>query len=134
MGHVMRLLLDTHTFYWAVSEPSRIPTAAVDLIEHPQNELLVSAITPWELGIKFRKGKFPEAGPFLAAFPHHVGALGAIELPISSEHALFAAQIDWSHRDPFDRMLAAQAILENAVLITADTAFASLGGLRASWS
>ncbi|GGF34345.1 twitching motility protein PilT [Subtercola lobariae] len=130
----MILLLDSHTFYWAVRAPGRIPALAVRLIEDPANELLVSAVTPWELGIKFRKGKFAEAGPFLAAFARHLSTLGARELPISGEHALIAAQIEWEHRDPFDRMLAAQAIVENAVLVTADAAFASLGGLRVMWA
>ncbi|TAJ46824.1 MAG: type II toxin-antitoxin system VapC family toxin [Herbiconiux sp.] len=129
----MRLLLDTHTLYWAVREPDRIPDAATRLIIDPANELLVSAVAPWELGIKHRSGRFPEAGPFLLTLDRYVDTLGASELPISIEHSLAAGQLEWAHRDPFDRMLAAQAIIENAVLVTADAAFATLGGVRVAW-
>ncbi|WP_216363632.1 type II toxin-antitoxin system VapC family toxin [Subtercola boreus] len=129
----MKLLLDTHTAYWAVRVPERIPEAAMTLITDPSNERLVSAVTPWELGIKLRKGGFPEAGPFLAALAHHLVSLRATELPITGEHALAAGRLDWDHNDPFDRMLASQAIVENAVLVTADTAFAGLAGLRSVW-
>ncbi|RFA11148.1 hypothetical protein B7R54_07355 [Subtercola boreus] len=129
----MRLLLDTHAAYWAIREPDRIPFAARELLADIKNAVLVSAVTPLELGIKFRKGHFPEAGPFLAALPHHLETLRATELPVTTEHALVTAQLDWAHRDPFDRMLAAQAIVENAVLVTADRAFAELGGLRVVW-
>ena len=129
----MKLLLDTHTAYWAVRLPDRLPDVAMSLISDPSNERLVSAVTPWELGIKLRRGRFPEAGPFLAALGHHLRSLRATELPITGEHALEAGRLDWDHNDPFDRMLASQAIVENAVLVTADSAFASLGGLRTAW-
>lgn len=129
----MRVLLDTHTFFWAVRDPSRIPAVATELLTDPGNELLVSAVTPWEMGIKVRSGRFPEAAPFLAAMPRYLGALGASELPITIEHSLVAGQLEWPHRDPFDRMLAAQAILENSVLASADAAFSTLGGLRLAW-
>jgi len=130
----MRLLLDTHTLFWAVRQPNRIPAAASALVTDPANELLVSAITPWELGIKYRSGRFAEAGPFLLALERYLDTLGASELPISIEHSLVAGQLEWAHRDPFDRMLAAQAIIENAVLVTADGAFRQLGGLRIAWA
>ncbi len=129
----MRLLLDTHTFFWAVRDPSRIPAAATALLTDPGNELLVSAVTPWEMGIKVRSGRFPEAVAFLAAMPRYLSTLGAAELPITIEHSLVAGQLEWPHRDPFDRMLAAQAIIENAVLLSADAAFAALGGVRLAW-
>ncbi|MCU1477382.1 MAG: hypothetical protein JWQ64_2075 [Subtercola sp.] len=129
----MRVLLDTHVLYWAVRSPKRIPTEASELITDPASELLVSVVTPWEMGIKHRKGRFPDAGPFLGAFTQHMAHLRARELPITGEHSLFAGQLEWAHRDPFDRMLAAQAIIENAVLVSADGAFASLGGLRTAW-
>lgn len=129
----MRLLLDTHAAYWAIREPTRIPTPARDLVEDMGNEVLVSAITPWELGIKFRKGLLPGAGPFLEALERHLRFLRATELPVTLEHSLATAHLEWTHRDPFDRMLAAQAIVENAVLVTADAAFSSLAGLRTAW-
>ncbi|GAA2224080.1 type II toxin-antitoxin system VapC family toxin [Herbiconiux moechotypicola] len=129
----MRLLLDTHTLFWAVRDPTRIPATATALLTDPGNELLVSSVTPWEMGIKVRSGRFPEAAPFLAALPRYLEALGAAELPISVEHSLVAGQFEWEHRDPFDRMLGAQAIIENAVLVSADAVFATLGGVRLAW-
>ncbi len=129
----MRVLLDTHVLYWAVRVPTRLSSEASEIITDSTNELLVSVVTPWEMGIKHRKGRFPDAGPFLGAFAQHLARLRAHELPITGEHSLFAGQLEWSHRDPFDRMLAAQAIIENAALVSADGAFASLGGLRTAW-
>lgn len=129
----MRLLLDTHTLFWVVRQADRIPAAASELLTDPGNELLVSAVTPWELGIKHRSGRFAEAGPFLLALDRYLETLGATELPISIKHSLVAGQLEWAHRDPFDRMLAAQAITENAVLVTADAAFTTLGGVRVAW-
>jgi PIN domain nuclease of toxin-antitoxin system len=127
------LLLDTHAFVWAVSAPDRLGTAGRDLIADWANQLLVSAATAWELGTKVRLGKFPEAEPLIAQYASTVATLGADELPIHAVHALRAGALQWQHRDPFDRMLAAQAMIEAAVLVTRDSAFAALGGLATIW-
>lgn len=127
------LLLDTHAFVWAVGAPERLGTEGRNLIQDPANGVLVSAATAWELGIKVRLGKFTEAEPLVAQYASVVAALGAEELPVQAVHALRAGALSWSHRDPFDRMLAAQAMLEGAVLVTRDTAFSGVGGLAVIW-
>lgn len=127
------LLLDTHAFVWAISAPDRLGGTARGLVEDPTNRVLVSAATAWELATKTRLGRFPEAEPIVAQYRELVAALGAQELAITGSHALRAGGLRWDHRDPFDRMLAAQALIEHATLVTRDGAFAELGGLDVSW-
>ena len=127
------ILLDTHTFVWAVNAPQRLGERARDLIEDPRSDVLISAATAWELGTKTRLGRFPEAEPLVAQYPSIVSRLGGSSLAISAEHALRASSLRWDHRDPFDRMLAAQAMIEHAVLLTRDHAFARLAGLDIAW-
>lgn len=127
------LLLDTHAFVWAISTPDRLGGTARSLLEDPSNRVLVSAATAWELATKTRLGRFPEAEPIVAQYRELVAALGAKELAITGAHALRAGGLRWDHRDPFDRMLAAQALIEHATLVTRDGAFAELGGLDVSW-
>jgi PIN domain nuclease of toxin-antitoxin system len=127
------LLLDTHAFVWAVGAPERLGTVGRDLIQDPANSVLVSAATAWELGTKVRLGKFPEAEPLIAQYATVVTGLGAEELPVRAIHALRAGALPWAHRDPFDRMLAAQAMLEGVVLVTRDRAFSGLVGLAVIW-
>ena len=80
-----------------------------------------------------RLGKFPEAEPLAAQYEQLVERLGATHLPISPVHALRSGGLNWEHRDPFDRMLAAQAMLEHQRLVTRDQAFADLVGLDTAW-
>lgn len=127
------LLLDTHAFVWAISAPDRLGASARNQVEDPSNRLFVSAATAWELATKTRLGRFPEAEPIVAQYHELVAALGAQELAITGAHALRAGGLRWDHRDPFDRMLAAQALLEHATLVTRDPAFAELVGVDVSW-
>lgn len=127
------VLLDTHAFVWAVAAPNRLGVEAVELIETATNELMVSAATAWELSTKVRLGKFSEAEPIVANYEAIVKRLGAIDMPVTGAHALAAGALSWDHRDPFDRMLAAQAIRENAVLVSKDHAFRQLSGLSLRW-
>lgn len=128
-----KVLLDTHALVWAVGAPSRLSDAARALIEEPSTDLWVSSATAWELATKTRLGKFPEAEPIVAQYGSVVETLGASHLPVSPEHALRAGGLRWDHRDPFDRMLAAQAMLEHAVLLSRDSAFSELAGLDLRW-
>ena len=128
-----RLLLDTHAFVWAVGEPARLGPVGRDLLQDPANDVLVSAASAWELSTKYRLGKFPEAEPLITQYASVIARLGAEELPVLAVHALRAGGLVWSHRDPFDRMLAAQAMLEGAVLVTKDEAFSGVGGLAVVW-
>lgn len=129
----MRLLLDTHAFIWLISDPARIPAAALEATRNPRNELFVSAISPFEIATKHRIGKFPDAQRVLLAYDDYLRQLRAEQLPITSHHGIVAGQLSWDHRDPFDRILAAQSITENMPLVTADKIFMTAGGVRTVW-
>ena len=103
----MRLLLDTHVLLWAVSGDARLPPALAAQLRAPDNALLVSTVSAWELSIKVHLGKLPGAAPVLSDFPAVVARLGAEVLNITPAHAIRAGALDWAHRDPFDPMLVA---------------------------
>ncbi len=129
----MRVLLDTHTFFWALADPKRLGPTASQVIRSRSTELVVSTVSAWELATKVRIGKMPSAVEVVHSYGEYLDRLGASALPISSRHALLAGSMRWEHRDPFDRMLAAQAMIEDLTLISADPAFSSLAGLRLRW-
>jgi len=132
----MKVLVDTHCLLWLVDESShtRIPPPALAAVVDPTNDLLISAITPWELSLKYWLGKLPEAFALLAAWEDTVKRLRATVLSLTGDHGIVAGQLDWAHKDPFDRMIAAQAVIENAALISADTVFDSVSGMRRIWN
>ena len=123
----LKILLDSHTFVWFVAGNKRCSEAARDAIEADGTVVHVSAATLWELATKFRLGRWVEAGPLLETFPKVLERYEFIGLPITLEHGLLAGTFEGTHKDPFDRMLAAQAKLETLVLVTADLAFADFG-------
>jgi PIN domain nuclease of toxin-antitoxin system len=112
-------LLDTHVFVWAVAEPSRLEPRIREAIVAPQNQILVSAVTPWEIAIKqgLDRIKFP-----LDRFDATIEAMGCGILPILPSHAVAVARLPRHHNDPFDRMLISQALLEGLTLVTRDRA------------
>jgi len=111
----------------------RLGPQARSVIEDPATRLQVSAVSAWELTTKHRLGKLPQAEVLISGFERNLGRLGALQLQISAEHALLAGALEWEHRDPFDRMLAAQAMVEGVHLVTRDPAFNGLNGLRTIW-
>ena len=115
----MRLLLDTHILLWATLKPELLPERLQVQLVNPEHTLVLSAASAWELSIKHHLGKLPEAAPLLA-FTEVAGQLGAEVLAISAAHAVQAGALDWAHRDPFDRMLVAQALQEGCRLVTLD--------------
>jgi PIN domain nuclease of toxin-antitoxin system len=115
----VRLLLDTHVLLWATLKPELLPERLRRQLLNPDHTLILSAATAWELSIKHHLGKLPEAAPMLA-FAEVARQLGAETLSISAAHAVQAGALDWAHRDPFDRMLVAQAQLEGCRLVTLD--------------
>jgi len=129
----VNLLLDTHTLLWALGEHFKLSDAAADAIRDPANRLFVSAVTPFEIATKHRIGKLPGAAPLLLAYSEHVSRLGAEHLPISARHSLAAGQLDWAHRDPFDRLLAAQSVVEGMPLVSSDAAFDTVTGVLRVW-
>lgn len=129
----MTVLLDTHAFFWAVNEPDRLTAAARDVISDASVPLLVSVVSAWEMSTKHRSGRWPQVGDIVRNYDRKVQRLGAKNLPLSVEHALAAGGLEWEHRDPFDRALAAQAMREGVQLITKDRAFSELPGLTCVW-
>ena len=134
MGRVTSpILLDTHTLIWALTEPDRLSRRARQTIESPRAHVVVSAASAWEIATKVRRGPMPQAEVVLAAYSRHLRRLRAQEAPITTEHALFSGGLEWDHHDPFDRMFAAQAILEGWTLVTGDRAFSTLTGITTLW-
>jgi PIN domain nuclease of toxin-antitoxin system len=129
----MKVLLDTHILWWVLNSPAKLTPRVRDVIGDPTSIVLCSTVTAWELATKHRIGKFPEASPLLASFAEQLTRLGATELPVSTQHGLLAGRLEWEHRDPFDRMLAAQSILDGARLVTSDRAFSTLPGVDILW-
>ena len=115
----MKLLLDTHLLLWAAGSAQELPAEAADLIDDPDNELFFSAASTWEIAIKTGLGRAD-----FAVDPRLLrrGLLdnGYIELPITSQHTVAVADLPPHHKDPFDRLLVAQAIVEGIVLLTSD--------------
>ena len=129
----MQLLLDTNAFLWAVRQPSKLSSHATELLASRDHELIVSALVPWELAIKYRSGKLPEAAPIVADYASVLLRLGATSLPITHSHTLHAGLLEWSHRDPFDRLLAATAIMEGLPIVSKDSVFDELTDVYREW-
>jgi PIN domain nuclease of toxin-antitoxin system len=121
----LRLLLDTHTFYWWIGGKSSLSANAHAAISNQQNEKYISAITIWEIITKFRSGKEPGFGAIAANVAGAVAAQGFTELAITAHHAEVSASLPYHHRDPMDRFLIAQAIVEGMTIATADSSFDS---------
>lgn len=116
----MRLLLDTHVFLWAAGEPEELAEDARLAIVDAENQVYVSAAVAWEITIKTALGKLTVPGDPAAWFPARVRSLGFDQLPILAEHALAVAALPDHHRDPFDRIIIAQAQMEGMQLVTRD--------------
>ena len=126
----MRLLLDTHALIWWLAGDTRLSTRARQAIEDESNEVFVSAASAWEVSTKHRLGKLPSAGPLAVDFAREVRAQGFVPLPISLEHGQVAGALVTDHRDPFDRMLVAQAREEKLALVSLEERFDELGVVR----
>lgn len=123
-GQARPLLLDTHALLWWLLDSPELSATARAAIATPDQRVLVSAASAWELATKFRIGKLPEAEDIVANLPQYLRKQRFEALPISVEHAMAAGQLLGAHRDPFDRMLIAQALIERAAVVTVDGVFA----------
>lgn len=117
----MRLLLDTHSVLWWVAGDDRLSSATVEAIAAPGNDVAFSVVAIWEISIKASIGKLsPDVGVREAMLEQGFG-----ELPVLGEHALAVRDLPWHHRDPFDRMLVAQARADGRMLVTSDRRIAA---------
>ncbi|RDJ24889.1 type II toxin-antitoxin system VapC family toxin [Bosea caraganae] len=126
----MRLLLDTSALLWFWLGGRALRPQVLGPILDRNNQVHVSSISAMEIATKHRVGKLPGVENVLATFADALAADGFIALPLSNEHALLAGAIPGEHRDPFDRMLAAQAIIEELTIVSSDAAFDALGARR----
>ncbi len=127
----MRLLLDTHAFLWWVFGDSKLSRQARQaLADDETNEGFVSAASAWEITTKFRIGKLDDATVVARDVAAAIAAEGFVELPISVAHAQRAGALGGRHRDPFDRMLVAQALAEDLTLVSNERAFDAYGVKR----
>jgi PIN domain nuclease of toxin-antitoxin system len=123
----VKLLLDTHALLWWLFDDRRLSRRARGLIADRSNDVLVSSACGWEISTKYRIGKLPSAAVLVQDIPGWIARAGLHELPIGLAHAQRAGMWPQAHRDPFDRMLAAQSSLEDAPLLTSDEALQAFG-------
>jgi PIN domain nuclease of toxin-antitoxin system len=116
---VTALLLDTHVLLWLVATPDRIPPTVRERLADQANELFVSAASAWEVAIKTRIGRL-DGGPLLSAWNETLKRMHATDLTIDSGDGAMAGQLTWEHKDPFDRMIVAQAARRNLTIATSD--------------
>jgi PIN domain nuclease of toxin-antitoxin system len=122
----MKALLDTHALLWWLFDDRRLSRRARQVMEDGTNEIVVSSASGWEIMTKHRLGKLPHAGAAVKDLRGAIQRARFEPLPITLEHAIEAGSFASPHRDPFDRMLAAQSRIEKIPLITDDGAFARL--------
>ncbi len=128
----MKVLLDTHTFMWWDSDPAKLSATALTLCNDPTNELLLSVTSIWEMQIKYQLGKLRLRVPLVEMVSQQQATNGLIVLPILPMHVFALEQLPTPHKDPFDRLLVAQANSEEALLVSADTIFAAYP-VRIAW-
>jgi PIN domain nuclease of toxin-antitoxin system len=128
----LRVLLDSHTLLWWILDHPALTPVAREAISKLDNTVLVSAASAWELAIKFRAGRLPDAADLVTNFPSEIEHEGFELLPISAEHGIRAGLLPGLHKDPFDRMLIAQSQEEDAPIISNETVFDTYG-VRRLW-
>jgi PIN domain nuclease of toxin-antitoxin system len=129
---MLRILFDTHALVWFLQGDLRLSARAREAIEQTDAALYVSPVSAWEISNKVRLGKWEQAVVLAERFAERLDELAIEALPITLEHAHLAGSLPGAHRDPFDRMLAAQARIEDMPLVTADPAFRQFG-TRVLW-
>lgn len=128
-----RYLLDTHVVLWLAASPERVPSGLREELVRAE-QLFVSPVSAYELAQKVRSGGLPQAEGVLARWGELIEAMFANELAVTGSEMLQAGMLDWSHRDPFDRMLVAQAQLYGLTLVTRDEAIIGYEGVKcAAW-
>ncbi len=119
----MRLLIDTNAYIWAITRPSELSTAARQAIEDPEIHRFVSIASLWKMTVKLSVGKLTLPANYMDGVDH----IGAALLPITVPHLMQVQSLPLHHRDPFDRMMIAQALKESLTIVTRDRAFRAYG-------
>jgi PIN domain nuclease of toxin-antitoxin system len=127
----MKYLLDTHTYYWFRQSPAQIPSKAFDLLTDASTEALLSLVTPWELAIKVGFGKL-DAMELLIEFENRESAAGFAMIPVTTAQVIHSGLLPSHHRDPFDRLLIAQAFDLRVPIVSNDRTF-DLYGVQRIW-
>ena len=128
----MRVLLDTHAFLWWVADSRRLSEPARDAIRNEANDVVVSAVSAWEIATKHRLGRLPEAEGLAGDIRGAIVGQGFSELPISVADAERSGRLPGPHRDPFDRLLIAQGLAHDLALVSNEEAFDRYG-VRRLW-
>ncbi len=128
----MKVLLDTHAVLWWFADDQALPKHIGSLIDDPANTIFVSAASAWEIYTKVRIGKLPAGQALCEDFSGYLRRYHFEALAIAVEHGRLAGRLMGSHKDPFDRMLAAQALVEDVPLVTNDPVFSGFG-VKAIW-
>jgi len=123
----VNLLLDTHALLWWLFDDRRLTAAAREAIAAPRNRVVVSAVSGWEIATKHRIGRLPDAGAAATDLPALLKRARFEELPVALRHGMAAGALRGPHRDPFDRMLIAQAQLESLRVVSNDPVFRAYG-------
>ena len=123
----MRFLLDTHALIWWWLDAPQMGKSGGDAIGSPANDIFVSAATVWEIATKWRIGKLPEIEDPESQYAPLMARNGFVSLPIDDTHTMRAGLLPGEHRDPFDRLIAAQALIEGLTVITRDPVFTAFG-------
>lgn len=126
----MRFLLDSHTLIWAVDTPVKLTRPAMQALSNPAAMRYISTATIWEIAIKVGKGRLPLSLPYRRWIEKAISDLVLVILPVTLDHAEHLIGLPFHHRDPFDRMLASQALVEGIPLIGGDAMFDAYGVTR----
>lgn len=126
----MNLLLDTHAFLWFIKDDASLSLRARGLIEEPENKRLLSIVSLWEIAIKASLGKIVLKLPFDALMPRQLQENDIDLLPIALPHLGLVERLPFHHRDPFDRLIIAQSLVENLPLVSIDSQFDKYGVQR----
>jgi PIN domain nuclease of toxin-antitoxin system len=127
---VTRLLLDTHAFLWWLAGDKRLSAGAREAISEELDPIFISAASIWEITTKHRLGKLPGVSAIVDDLAGVIEGQGFVGLPITVRHGETAGALPGPHRDPFDRMLIAQALLDDLVLVSNEQAFGAYGARR----
>ncbi len=120
----MKILIDTHCWLWWIASPEKLSAESIRILKNPLNTILFSAASSWEIAIKYALGRLPLSESPDQFIPKRLVRDGITPLSIEHTHVLHTAHLPHHHRDPFDRLIISQSIIENTPVLTSDEAFA----------